>query len=121
MHGSGYELNLRFAPPAHSFSVEEQEQYMSERVEVFKQILQPFCVNAANGEKSVLRDPDVNGLNAVFIVDVPTNGVSTMMRQLEIKCAQEQVQDWTIAQVTLERVFNKFAAESENAGMDEET
>jgi len=119
LHGSGYELSVKFAPPPPG---QDMQEYVYAHVNSFHQFLHQYATHPHdnNYDQQEHPQPDVNGLNAVFTVNIPTNGVANLMRQLQTKCANENVEDWSIAQVTLERVFNKFASQSENAGMDED-
>ena len=126
IHGSGYEVTLRFAPPPRGTSrsgwMKTQtallHQWFEEYCRPFERLLSEDLFDADGEVRRVVRDAEVNGLNAMWVVNVPTESVAGLMRALEKRCTTPEVVDWYIAQVTLERVFNNFAMTSENAGLE---
>ena len=91
MLGSGYEVFMKFEPPALNV---DQDEYMEKRVNFFEEHFSQYTDH--NG---VPAKPDVNGLRVTYIVDVATTNVPEMMRELEKKCPREQVEDWSCSQV----------------------
>lgn len=118
LHGSGYELTLRFAPPA---AGTDKDAYMQKKTNTFKTFLADFVKKHGAQEKDALKSAEVTSLNASFMLEIPTSSVATLMRELKVMCERENVVDWYVAQNTLERVFNDFAKTSENAGVSDDT
>ena len=110
-HGSGYGIAVRLAPPPAADDVSRHDWVKAHTDEV-QEYLQDF---------RMLREVEINSLNATFVVDVDAAGLAGLMRTMH-HCAQYNpaIADWFVTQQTLESVFNHFAATSENAGVDTE-
>ena len=119
LHGSGYEVHIKFAPPA---DAQHQDDLIQQNVDQFEEFFKNYTSQTEdNAAAQQMPKPEVTGLSATFIVNVSTSNVGNLMRELERKCTADLVSDWSVSQVTLERVFNKFAMQSENSGVTQES
>ena len=117
-HGSGYELTLKYAAPPPELT---RDQYMDQNVASFTQFLQQ--------NNYPVQQTETNSLNATFVLNIESHQLANFMRAVEQFSNHSKMQamssssatgllDWFITQQTLERVFNHFAATSENAGLE---